>query len=341
MKPNKKNTIILILKVLEEYSDEDHYLTQAEIISLLKKDFDVTVERKSVSFSISLLIDLDFDIVKSPKGGYALIKRIFNTDEILMISDAIFSSKRINNKTAISYSNRLNSLLSVNKRRKLNHLYKNNSVPFIDENHLYKNIKVINFAIKHQKKVIFRYYEFTKTGDKEYRNNGYTYSCSPYFVINNFGNYYLLCNLDGYKSPVTLFKVEYIDDLKESDIEMKPFSSLKMSKGFDLNKYLDNQLYLLSGNPIKMTLEIDNTKVIPILFETFLNNLKLIKPDDGKLQATITVNETKALEFLLSHFKQVTLIEPKSLKIKFLDRIKKLTSKYPLREEMSEKEDTN
>ena len=92
MTDNKKSTIILILKVLEEYSDEEHFLTQQDIIDHIKKENDIDLERKSVAFSLGLLKELGYDIHKSSKGGYALFKRLFDINEISDISDAIFSS---------------------------------------------------------------------------------------------------------------------------------------------------------------------------------------------------------------------------------------------------------
>ena len=55
---NKKSSLILILKVLEEYSDEDHLLTQQQIIDKISQLYNIDLERKSVSNSISLLIEL-------------------------------------------------------------------------------------------------------------------------------------------------------------------------------------------------------------------------------------------------------------------------------------------
>ena len=45
---NKKTSIILILKVLEEYSDENHYLTQQQIIDKVDELYGIELERKSV-----------------------------------------------------------------------------------------------------------------------------------------------------------------------------------------------------------------------------------------------------------------------------------------------------
>ena len=55
---NKKSSIILILKVLEEYTDEEHLLTQQQIIDKISQLYNIDLERKSVSNSISLLIEL-------------------------------------------------------------------------------------------------------------------------------------------------------------------------------------------------------------------------------------------------------------------------------------------
>ena len=74
---NKKSSTILILKVLQEYSDEDHYLTHQDIINHIKRDYGLEFERKSVASSIALLQELGYDINKGAKGGFALFSRLF------------------------------------------------------------------------------------------------------------------------------------------------------------------------------------------------------------------------------------------------------------------------
>ena len=72
----KKEVIILIYKILAEYTDEDHYLTQADIIDKLYQLYGVIVERKSVASSLEILQELDYDIVKNGRMGYALYSRM-------------------------------------------------------------------------------------------------------------------------------------------------------------------------------------------------------------------------------------------------------------------------
>ena len=47
---NTKRIIIDILHILEEYSDENHTLTQKDIIDLLYKEHNIVVDRKTVKW---------------------------------------------------------------------------------------------------------------------------------------------------------------------------------------------------------------------------------------------------------------------------------------------------
>ena len=87
MLPNKKSSILLVLKVLEEYTDEEHYLTQQEIADKIYQDYDIELERKSVGSSLSMLEELDYDIDKGPKGGFALLSRTFDQTEASYLID--------------------------------------------------------------------------------------------------------------------------------------------------------------------------------------------------------------------------------------------------------------
>lgn len=59
---NKKSLMLLVLKILEEYTDEEHYLTQQEIIRLIEEQYGLEFERKSIASSLNLLEELDYDI---------------------------------------------------------------------------------------------------------------------------------------------------------------------------------------------------------------------------------------------------------------------------------------
>ena len=73
----KKLLIINILDILRKYSDENHRLGQKDIVDILKSEYSMTVDRKSIRRNILDLIDFGYDIeysestrmTKDPKTG--------------------------------------------------------------------------------------------------------------------------------------------------------------------------------------------------------------------------------------------------------------------------------
>ena len=90
MEGYKKAEILYVLKVLEEYSDENHLLTQQDIIDRIYKDYGLLLERKTIGNSLSILTEMGYDINKGDRGGFYLLDRLFNLSEVQYLIDAIF-----------------------------------------------------------------------------------------------------------------------------------------------------------------------------------------------------------------------------------------------------------
>ena len=76
----KKNLNLLILEVLKDYSDEEHALTQQRVLQLLKENYGVVCDRRSVRNNIDCLIEYGFDI--DTEKGYRLMSRTFDDAEL-------------------------------------------------------------------------------------------------------------------------------------------------------------------------------------------------------------------------------------------------------------------
>ena len=77
MKQPKKLLILNILDILRKYSDADHRLSQKDIADILKRDYDMTVDRKAVRRNLLSLMECGYEIeysetvrtVTNPKTG--------------------------------------------------------------------------------------------------------------------------------------------------------------------------------------------------------------------------------------------------------------------------------
>lgn len=316
---NKKSSILLILKVLEEYSDEEHYLTQQDIINKIKELYGLELERKSVAFSLNLLQDLDYDINKSPRGGYALLSRLFDNSEIRFMMDALFSLKSISGKQVIKLSKKLNSGLSKYQRKDYDFIYKSEDIARSDNKELFYVLDTIEEAKRKGKRISFQYLSYDKNGKTYVKRNGYRYIVSPYFSVNSNSRYYLICNYREKYHNIQSFRIDQITNIKiEDEWDIKPLESLKDLKDFNITKYLNENIYLLPGEVITASIELENESTIQYVIDWFMDNVK-ISNKDGVITAKIRCNENALFYWCMQYSETIKVVSPKSL----VDRIKK------------------
>lgn len=59
---DKKVLNLLILEILEQYTDSEHRLTQLEIVDLLEKNYGVACTRQTIKNHLMLLEDMGYEI---------------------------------------------------------------------------------------------------------------------------------------------------------------------------------------------------------------------------------------------------------------------------------------
>lgn len=243
---NKKASLLLVLKVLEKYSDEEHFLTQKEISELVYKEFNMSLERKSIAFSLTLLEELDYDIVKDHKKGVALFSRNFDDTEATYLIDAIYSSRSIDEKTANNLIKKIFNDASIYKRVSFPYLYKTSEINRTKNKEIMYSISILLEAIKSKKRVSFQVLSYDKNGKITKRLNGFIYKISPYFLVNNFGRYYLLCNYRADYKTLNTFRIDYMTNISsmENDPYFTPLERLDGDKykNFSVSKYIKGNI---------------------------------------------------------------------------------------------------
>ena len=315
---NKKASIIMLLKVLENYSDENHYLTQQEIIDKIKNIYHVEIARKSVANSILILQELDYDIVKGHKGGYALLSRTFDNSEVTFLVDAIFSSKSISGSQAKQLSNKISSSLSKYNRKNYSYLLKSSDISRTTNKEVFYNIEIINEAIKRNKWVGFKYQDYDENGKPSLRFNGYVFHCSPCYLINNFGRYYFM----GYRykyNAVTTFRIDYMQDIyvMEERVRLDPLKLDEFKNYQSITDYINDHIYMFGGESIEVTMKLNKPYVIQYVYDWFGRSTKIYKQDNN-LMAKVKCNESAFFYWVMQYGEHVIVISPQSM----IERIK-------------------
>ena len=328
MLQEKKIAIFYILEILKEYTDIDHPLTQAEIGQKLNMIYHIELERKSIAANLQILSeDLNFDINKCQGGGYYLGERELDETEIKFLIDAIFSSKIIPGKEAHTLAKKLSNNLSKYKRKDYNFIYKSEDISRTSNKELFYNIDIINEAIKNNKMISFKYLDYDELGNETERYDGFRYKVSPYFMINNIGKYYLVGKYYKYDNH-TNYKMDYIKDIKIEDESLTPIKDVKtLGEKFKISEYINNHVYIFGGNVINAKLELISNAAVMVLRDWFGKQARIVKEND-KRYAYIKSEGRALFYWLLQYQEDVVVVEPKELREKVINRLKKTLERY-------------
>lgn len=164
---NQKLKILYIMKILLEKTDENNVLTLNQIIEELN-NYGVKSERKSIYDDIESLriFGIDIETTKTKTTGYYIASRIFEIPEIKLLVDAVQCSKFITQKKSNNLIKKIERLTNIHEAQKLQRLvYVANRVKCSNES-IYYNIDKLHSAIIEEKKVTFKYFDYTVTKEK-------------------------------------------------------------------------------------------------------------------------------------------------------------------------------
>lgn len=323
----KSLLILYVLNILKEYSDENHSITQKEIKEKIYNIYGVDCDRKTIAEKIDALIFEGYDIIKISGGGCYLGSREFEPSEISFLIDAVFSSKSIDSKKSKDLAEKLSAFLSKYTRKKYNYIYKSDEISRTLNKQLFYTIDVLHDAIEQKKQVEFFYDRAFISKEKQTEQRKKRYVVNPYFLVNNQGKYYLVCNYD-YFDDIANYRLEQIKDIKILDTPVKPIEKVKgFEKGIDIAKYANENIYMFSDSSVSATLKLSNEYAVNTVYDWFGGNAR-VYTNGGELFADIKANESALIYWCLQYGESVELVSPTTTRKTIKERVENLTKKY-------------
>ena len=171
-----------VAKMLYEQTDEDHYLTIAQIIEQLDRNYGISTSRGTVGNDIKALQELgvEIEVESSTQKRFYLIGRRFDLPELKTLIDAVESARFIPKEKSALLVKKLSSLTSYYNTEKLvRNVDVENRIKAENEK-IYYIMEALNDAINARKKVSFQYFTYNVQKEQKPRHDGYTYTFSPY-----------------------------------------------------------------------------------------------------------------------------------------------------------------
>lgn len=320
---NKKMLNMLILEVLETYSDENHPLTQQEIIRLLKQDYDMACDRRSVKANIISLNELGYEI--NMKNGYFLINRKFDDAELRLIIDSVLFSKTLSGNQARKLIKKLESMGNKYFDSKVSHISTTSDLSRTDNKQVLYTVSAINDAIDQKKKISFRYNDYGV--DLKLYPREKEYIVNPYQMVAANGHYYLIGNYDCY-DDLSYYRIDKITDISIMNEKVKPMKQVEgLEKGLDLPKHMAEHIYMFSGPAVRVKFLI-REGMISELIDWFGKDFRILDHKDGMLTVSVNCNEQAMLFWALQYGPYVEVVEPKSLREKICKEIGLIAKNY-------------
>ena len=321
---NKKMLNMLILKILREYTDENHALTQQEIIKLLDQNYGMECDRRSVKSNVLSLKEMGYDI--SMDKGYRLLTREFDDAELRILIDSVLFSKSISSRQAKGLIDKLRKLASNFFNAKVSHV---SNLPelhrTVNKQAMYA-LDAINDAIADKKKIEFTYNEIG-TDFKLHPRRVEPYKVNPYQIVANNGKFYLIGNYDKYAN-VAHFRIDRMTDVRVLEEKIKPMSKVpELENGLNLPKHMAEHIYMFSGEsvPIKLRTTAD---MMSELVDWFGTDFRIMENKDDQITVRVICNLEAMRFWALQYGPYVEVLKPAELRSRLREDIDNMVEKY-------------
>ena len=340
--PPKKMLIINILDILKRYSDEEHRLSQRDILEILENEYSTRADRKAIKRNLMNLIDFGYNIeysesIRINKNGEEEIiytdwylEREFSDAELRLLIDGLLFSKHIPYSQCKELIGKLKGLSNKYFDVKVKHI-RNLPEDMPANKQLFWTIEVLDEAISKKRQVSFVYNEYgidkklhpRKTEEGEVRK----YVISPYQIVATNGRYYLICNYEKYDG-ISNFRVDKITDINLLESPGNPVEKLGgLEKGLNLPKHMAEHIYMLTGKSIPVKFRAER-HIVGQIIDWFGQDVRFSEADGDTVEVYVTVNEQAMVFWALQYGTYVEVLEPALLREKVKAAVLEMVGKY-------------
>ena len=363
-KPNQKVKPYVVLQFFLRETDENHLVTLPEVVAYLQDDCGIDAERHSVSRDIedinkvALMLqqgcsideaeeqldeDKDNDEIRlikydrKRKGFYAQSSfRQFDIDDMRLLAECVYSSKFIAEGQAKRLvENVICDFVSVYQAETIKHNAFLTDRVKTNNRAVLRNIVEINRAMSMKiegkahkpEKIRFKYlkYSIDDINQQIERRQGKTYEVSPFQLLINDGNYYLLA----YNSEYQAMRTYRVDRMKDVSLTNVPREGEEAFAKVDIRTFAQRTISMFSGRQEQVSVLFDMPLLDTAIDQFGKKNVSYKKVDDDHFTMTATIDiSDQFFGWLLRFGKRVNILSPAAVADQFADYLDGVRSLY-------------
>ena len=289
---NQKLKLLYLMRYLLQNTDEQHPATTNQLIAFLAEQ-DVKAERKSIYDDMEALRLFGLDVERTESGrssGYYVASREFELPELKLLVDSIQSSKFITHKKTTQLIKKIETLASAHEAQLLQRqVFVTNRIKTMNES-IYYNVDEIHSGITQNRKIRFKYFEYTVNKERRFRRDGAFYIMSPYALTWDDENYYLVA----YDSDAGIIKHFRVDKMEKISVTEEERDGREAYEALDMAVYARKVFGMFSGEEREVKLRFDEQLVGAVL-DRLGQDVMLIPDGDGHF--TVRANVVVSPQF--------------------------------------------
>ena len=279
----QKLKLLYLMQYLLQNSDEAHPVGIAQMVEMLAAH-GILAERKGLYGDLEALREFGLDVVQA-RGrtvGYYIGTRDFELPELKLLVDSVQSSKFITQKKTLALIRKIEGLASVHDAAALQRqVYVRNRVKSMNES-VYYNVDEISSAITADRKIRFQYFEYTLQKERRYRRGGAFYELSPYALMWDDENYYLLA----YDADTGTIRHYRVDKMAQITTLESFRDGREAFKKLDMSAYSKRVFGMFAGEAETVRLRFAE-HLAGAVIDRFGRDVMLIREDEGRFSVAV------------------------------------------------------
>lgn len=324
----KKLMILYVLEILQRYSDKYHKLTQGDIISLIKQDYDMDCERKAISRHIKSLCEHGYKISTYEENGegYYIEEREFSGEDAFMLWEGLMSSRCVSGEDIARLLQILNRFVGMTYRFSPSYYGGISSRTLHDRARTLDNLMLLMTEMAAKKKVSFNYNTYDQNGSfVSLYDTGIT--VSPYAILNIDNEYYLAAKREG-ETHMSAYRISYITEPEPTTLLADDISLIEgYRRGFDPEQFTAQFIPVFSGETASCLLKVDSSHMNEVV-DAFGEDIRVLENQEGQLLINLSSPSEKMVSWAISHAAFSELIEPRELRYRVKDYFDEQSWRY-------------
>lgn len=321
----QKLKLLYLMQYLTQHSDEAHPVGIAQMAEMLAER-GILAERKSLYADLEALREFGLDVVQT-RGktvGYYVGTRDFELPELKLLVDSVQSSKFITQRKTLSLIRKIESLASVHDAAALQRqVYVRNRVKSMNES-VYYNVDEISSAITADRKIRFLYFEYTVKKERRYRHDGAFYEVSPYALMWDDENYYMLA-YDAQTASIRHYRVDKMAQIST----LESFRDGKDAfRKVDMSAYSKKVFGMFAGEAETVRLRFSN-HLAGAVIDRFGRDVMLIREDDEHFSVSIeAVVSPQFYAWVFGFGAEAEILSPAKVREGMAEMAREVTEQY-------------